>query len=480
MAFTTNGNMHRHSRIHGKELGPIAMADLSKESSIPRNRNQRKKSPEGTDYQAPRSRINQNISSGGKRKPSPESASENSPTAKRYIIGMDGMNGVCDQNGRLPLSPYKGILNVGGSVEQGESSEQLRCPVCARTFSCKYGLEAHLDSHPSVPTKCHFCSSTFPSPSRLYVHYIIAHTSRKQQQAQALAEAQRAINDYYSRTQQIPVGFQDLCFIDFSSDKFSHVAKAWCEENQRRPSSNAHNYMCTKCQHAFPTSGALKLHLETHAPEKKAICTICDTNYSSCRDFDNHYMNHFSEKVVNSYSKKDGTEDNDVQDMVSKEEFLLVVGLKLAKDHSAQKPQDKLVMRDGLDLTNSPTQGPINGQKTTNGKAELSHMRKLMNMAAVAAANKKPEQSRPMPFLHRMPSTLYQHHTELKIPNPTFPPPPLRYMAGRKEGVKSRSDGEDEDDDVAIIDEESGQSKGPWKCLFCAEVFNVYSTYQGN
>lgn len=66
----------------------------------------------------------------------------------------------------------------------------------------------------------------------------------------------------------IPLGFNDLAFIDFSCHKFPRIAQVWCETNLRRCTSKFHRFVCETCDKAFPLCSALDLHKSTHDTSK--------------------------------------------------------------------------------------------------------------------------------------------------------------------------------------------------------------------
>ncbi len=134
----------------------------------------------------------------------------------------------------------------------------------------------------------------------------------------------------------IPVGFHELAFVDFSTEKFPLVARTWCEENPRRASSNFHNFMCPDCDKSFPCKSALAMHCSTHTPEYSNVCDTCDSTFPNAQAKKIHALSHVGPKVVNSFTKvvKEDS-DKELHDKVSKEEFLAVLDLKTS--HSKVK-----------------------------------------------------------------------------------------------------------------------------------------------
>ncbi|XP_050509670.1 zinc finger E-box-binding homeobox 1 [Diabrotica virgifera virgifera] len=119
--------------------------------------------------------------------------------------------------------------------------DTFQCPVCERSdFNSPLNLEAHLeDNHPDYPTKCHICEEPFPNSKLLNAHKEAVHE--------------------HATTKQPVIGFKDLTFVDFSSNKFPDIARRECEINLHKPSSGL-KFQCKHCNRAFPCSNSLSIH----------------------------------------------------------------------------------------------------------------------------------------------------------------------------------------------------------------------------
>uniref|UniRef100_A0ACB8FCX4 Ras-responsive element-binding protein 1 n=1 Tax=Sphaerodactylus townsendi TaxID=933632 RepID=A0ACB8FCX4_9SAUR len=53
---------------------------------------------------------------------------------------------------REDQSPAKKVVedSQSGDAEKKAEEEVYRCPVCFKEFSCKYGLETHMEAHPDT------------------------------------------------------------------------------------------------------------------------------------------------------------------------------------------------------------------------------------------------------------------------------------------------------------------------------------------
>ncbi|XP_071957365.1 uncharacterized protein [Antedon mediterranea] len=212
MAFTTNGNMNRHLRTHEKE-NEAAAATIN---------------------------ILQAGGQGRQRKRVP---------SKRFLEQDDDYMPL-KKKGLSPIKKQKPIMSVPReTVEISLQAGDLNCPVCHKTFLCKYGVLTHMEMHPHMSLRCSICSAVFKNHKGLRVHLQMVHEKVMKQASTSL-----------------PAGFQDLAclHVDFSSKSFPRVAQKWCEENARRCGSSRIKFVCKECDKAFPCRAALELHANTH------------------------------------------------------------------------------------------------------------------------------------------------------------------------------------------------------------------------
>ncbi|XP_020349946.1 ras-responsive element-binding protein 1 isoform X1 [Oncorhynchus kisutch] len=206
--FTTNGNMHRHMKIHDKD--PAGVIPISPPSPTKRRR----------------------------------------PSAKR----RSAMDEDTERGDELPNKKVleESVLEELGSG-QGDD-EVLPCPICFKTFGCKYDLEVHMDTHPDTTLRCDLCCLSFRTHRGLLRHNAGIHKKMP---------TDPGGRPFIQNNPSIPSGFNDLAFIDFSCRKFSHIAQVWCETNLRRSTSKFHRFVCEACDKAFPLHSALDLHKTT-------------------------------------------------------------------------------------------------------------------------------------------------------------------------------------------------------------------------
>ncbi|XP_028813803.1 ras-responsive element-binding protein 1 isoform X2 [Denticeps clupeoides] len=212
--FTTNGNMHRHMKIHDKE------PTTSVPNSPPLSPLKRRRPP-------------------AKRKGSHDEDGERADEPGNKKVLEDS------------------VMEEGVSVQADD--DQLPCPICFKTFSCKNELEAHMDTHPDTTLRCDLCCLSFRTHRGLLRHNAAIHKQ---------LPTDSSGHPFIQSNPSIPLGFQDLAFIDFSCRKFPQIAQVWCEINLRRCISKIHRFVCDTCDKAFPLHSALNLHKVTHQTPK--------------------------------------------------------------------------------------------------------------------------------------------------------------------------------------------------------------------
>ncbi|XP_017778175.1 PREDICTED: ras-responsive element-binding protein 1-like isoform X2 [Nicrophorus vespilloides] len=121
--------------------------------------------------------------------------------------------------------------------------DTFKCLVCDRDdFSTPKALEMHLeDNHPDYPAKCHQCNQIFKNHKILNFHRNTVHVDGENGKKSSV------------------VGFKDLTFVDFSSEKFPHIARAECEKNLHKATPGL-KFQCAKCSRAFPCEKSLDIH----------------------------------------------------------------------------------------------------------------------------------------------------------------------------------------------------------------------------
>ncbi|GFW04267.1 ras-responsive element-binding protein 1 [Trichonephila clavipes] len=208
--------------------------------------------------------------------------------------------------------------DVEDSPEVPES--KLFCPVCGKVFLSEIDLDEHMKFHPNNPIMCQKCD-------KISANYT-THVDHKCEIVEPKLPLKR----------EDVCGFQDLNFIDFTTDKFALVSKKYCEQNIKRPISAFHIYECKDCKKTFPCSRALKLHEKVHESEI-TFCPTCDCDFTTTSFLQVHKLKHRSAEQCLSHSLQ-SNEITKKSLLAGKEDFLALLNLQKQSILKNLKPCD--------------------------------------------------------------------------------------------------------------------------------------------
>lgn len=190
--------------------------------------------------------------------------------------------------------------------------ENLYCPVCGKSFLCKYGLQTHMETHPNDPILCQKCKT-------ISVNYT-AHVEHK---------CNMHNPDSPVKCYNYQHGFHDLTFMDFTANKFSLVSKSYCEQNIKRPSSAFHVFECSDCKKAFPCGRSLKLHQKVHESKIGTFCPSCQCDFPTGPFLQVHQLKHRSAEhcIHETFHNESQISENNLSH-TGKEDFLALLNLQ--------------------------------------------------------------------------------------------------------------------------------------------------------
>ena len=221
MAFTTNGNMNRHSKTAHNHLSPHSCSD----------------SEASNDSETPSKKFEEYNNN--------EIAKRNSPDIIDKRQSPDFTNKRKSSDYTEDLSSQKRFKTSSTEIQNSYT-----CPICGKQdFATSALLEIHLEHHQADFEKCEPDNLSFRSHRVLNLHRPVHNFNED-----PLKNVPRNLRHSVE-------GFGDLTFVDFSSTKYPVIARARCEEFIHRPAlGEMAKFQCSKCLRAFPCKLALESH----------------------------------------------------------------------------------------------------------------------------------------------------------------------------------------------------------------------------
>ncbi|KAJ9598993.1 hypothetical protein L9F63_010587, partial [Diploptera punctata] len=331
VAFTTNGNMHRHMRTHNS----------------PASKSESYESDGSTDS-----------SSSIHSKKSPLSSPQpngNIAKKRRPCLSPNG-----SENGNKRKLPE--LFNENGESPDYSSDQSLHCPVCDREdFVTLNGLEIHLEeNHPEYHFRCHVCNQTFSNQGGLNLHRSMTQHDKNIKITKGSKQQNNAV-----------LGFKDCAIVDFSSNKFPHVAVALCEKILHKPST-ALKFKCDKCDRAFPCSSALNIHQQADCSDGEMPADLTSSR----------------RRISSAGRSSDTAESEEEIEVRKREDFFAVLDLqnKSVPTSPSVKSEDFHSKKDDIYETgfyyNSVNNERIDGGRNTESGKDLADIQSIISVTS--------------------------------------------------------------------------------------------------
>ncbi|KAJ0170017.1 hypothetical protein K1T71_014623 [Dendrolimus kikuchii] len=217
---------------------------------------------------------------------------------------------------RLKYSQSKKWNNLPFKLEK----DQLDCPVCKKTFLNYVSLNTHMNVH--YPDYiCENCGKAFASKARLRGHmrthevgsfpcrYCEAVFDRVTKRENHVSKEHKAgvryackrcnitLSSFYARQKHLAeVHNEELKRYKCKACPQSYITPGHLSSHVRRDHLNERNHKCDKCDLAFYTKNALKMHMIKHDGERIHTCHVCQKSYQRKKTLREHLRIHDNDK----------------------------------------------------------------------------------------------------------------------------------------------------------------------------------------
>lgn len=198
--------------------------------------------------------------------------------------------------------------------------DQLDCPVCKKTFLNFVNLNTHMNTHyPNFI--CESCGKAFASKARLRGHmrtheignfpckYCDAVFDRVTKRENHVSKEHKAgvryvckrcnisLSSFYARQKHLAeIHNEELKRYKCSACPQSYITPGHLSSHVRRDHLNERNHKCDKCDLAFYTRNALKMHMIKHDGERIHTCNVCQKSYQRKKTLREHLRIHNNDK----------------------------------------------------------------------------------------------------------------------------------------------------------------------------------------
>ncbi|KAI8426817.1 hypothetical protein MSG28_014499 [Choristoneura fumiferana] len=168
--------------------------------------------------------------------------------------------------------------------------DQLDCPA----FASKARLRGHMRTHEVGEFPCKYCDAVFDRVTKRENHVSKEHKAGVRY---ACKRCNISLSSFYARQKHLAeIHNEELKRYKCKACPQSYITPGHLSSHVRRDHLNERNHKCDKCDLAFYTKNALKMHMIKHDGERIHACHICQKSYQRKKTLREHMRIHTNDK----------------------------------------------------------------------------------------------------------------------------------------------------------------------------------------
>lgn len=168
------------------------------------------------------------------------------------------------------------------------------CENCGKAFASKARLRGHMRTHEVGEFPCKYCDAVFDRVTKRENHVSKEHKAGVRY---ACKRCNISLSSFYARQKHLAeMHNEELKRYKCKACPQSYITPGHLSSHVRRDHLNERNHKCDKCDLAFYTKNALKMHMIKHDGERIHVCHICQKSYQRKKTLREHLRIHTNDK----------------------------------------------------------------------------------------------------------------------------------------------------------------------------------------